>query len=245
MNWVCFPKKLSRMGLSVSRKVPLSKISSKMLTNSEMKTKSVQSSRVQVLSPELCSAIFRTHPSADKIRCRSDEIEAVKKFLSRSSNFEVVQSRDVRSKVKLRKVSEKELLKAIRDNRKVSRSHVTFSGNADDLLKVILDSLKTEPRWTTFGRKNRLLTTILFPELKTLTGRSSFEQGRDFILSVFLRQLKVGELRKNLRVQHGSEGTIYLSVDMAWLHHPKRRNNSQCLMGSHIRLASHKMRLLF
>ena len=203
------------MGLSASRKLPLSKISSKMLSNVE--TKSASCLKVQVLSPELCSAIFRRHPLSDKIRCWSDEIESVKKFLLKSSNFEIVDSRDFRSKVKLRKMSEKELLKAIRNNRKISGSQLKVSGNAEHLRQVILGTLKTELRWTIIGREKRLLSSVLLPELETLSGSSRFGRIRDFIRSVFLWQLDVKKLRKNPRGLLRSEGMCRYVYRIVWV----------------------------
>ena len=191
------------MGTSYSKKVPISKISAKMLTakkcnKEEMKT------QVQHLSPNLCSSLLKTSKVHD--RCNPAELDFLKKFLARNSNFKTVTDTSEFKKLdKIRKSSEVELSRALK---KVFNGHandVKLSKNAQSHLNIVISSTKTDLKFR-FRNKTLISRTIL-PQLELLSrsansSRTLFSfvlKFPGFVRSIFQQKLLAKDLRRNPR----------------------------------------------
>lgn len=199
------------MGTSYSKKVPLSKISAKMLTSRKCNDKENVKTQVQLLSPNFCSSLIKTsklHKSCDPA-----ELDFLKKFLARQSNFRAVVDKSEFKKLdKIRKSSEVELSRALK---KVFTGHandVKLSKTAHSHLNVLINSTKTDLKFR-FRNKTLISRTIL-PQLELLSTTANSSRTLFgfavkvplFFRSIFQHKLLAKDLRRNPRALTSSAG---------------------------------------
>jgi hypothetical protein len=187
------------MGINSSKKVPVSKITPKMLTTNESINNS--KSKVQILSPKLCSVVLRNNYKTHSSFCSDDQLSFLKQFLSRNSNFKTVSDKNFIRNERIRKNVETEISRALRKTKTKSpnRKNVVLSSSAQQNLNTILRTSKTDIYFS-FRKNNLLLSRIILPELESLLRLSKCSDNfsfSDFVRSVFQQKLLAKDLRTN------------------------------------------------
>ena len=206
------------MGISSSKKVPLSRISSKILTANEFVKDSTQS-KVQILSPKLCSFVLRKNSKTHLSFCSDDQLTFLKQFLSRNSNFKSAADKNLIKNEKIRKNVEIEISRALRKTKKSNNSNrntVSLSSDAQQHLNSILRSSKAE-LYFSFGRNKLLLSRIILPEFENLLKSSKSKSFGNFsfselIRSIFQEKLLAKNLRTNPRGLACNAGNYFFKV---------------------------------
>jgi hypothetical protein len=204
------------MGSAYSKKVPLSKVSVRMLTVKKCYNngKNEVETQVQILSPNFCSSLLKTSNVHNS--CHPAEIEFLKKFLTRQSNFQtVVDMSELKKLEKLRKSSEVELSRALKKIVSGHTNDLKLSKNAHSHLNAVISSTKSDLKFR-FRNKNLISRTIL-PQLELLsrsanssiTFFSFFIKFPGFLRSLFQKTLLAKDLRRNPRGITSSAGLLH------------------------------------
>ena len=196
-----------KMGLATSKRLPVAKVSSKMLSSDERR--SILKTKIQILTPDLCSRLLRKSSKSKVKFCSIAEIDFIRKILLSRSNFLNVDAKDFRQKVKARRNFETEIIALLRQKTETDKNILSI--NARNHLKLILNNSKSDFRWNFASNKNLFVNVVLsqLENISAATSSSGLNWLRAFpelVRSVLLLKLDAKDLRKNPRQISSGDG---------------------------------------